>query len=147
MGILAYFLSIPLLLIGTMVIEHQDNLSKLKPIILIPLFIAVNGLFIFVNFNTFFTNIFSFIVAIVGILLVIFLVQRFRSSILEYIGKNSMPIYLMHLLGTAGTRILLMKLGVQIVSVHLILGTLVGLFAPLIALQVFKVLKIDKYLL
>lgn len=141
------FYQLPFFLVGTMVIEHQDNLSKLKPIILIPLFIVVNGLFIFVNFNTFVTNIFSFIVAMVGILLVISLVQRFRNGVLDYIGKNSMPIYLMHLLGAAGTRIILLKLGVQLVSVHLIFGTLVGLFAPLIALQVFKLLKIDKYLL
>lgn len=141
------FYQLPFFLVGTMVMKYQRQLAKLVPMLMTLIFIISNILFIVCRLNSFVTNIFSFCVAIIGILLVISIVQKFKSRLLEYIGKNSMSIYLMHLLGTAGTRIFLLRMGITAVSVHLVLGTLVGIFVPLIALRVFSMLKIEKYLI
>ncbi|KVE26560.1 acyltransferase [Burkholderia singularis] len=55
-----------------------------------------------------------------------------RPSWLERIGFASMPIYLAHILATAGARIVLVKLGITNVGVHLALGTLAGVVAPMV---------------
>lgn len=58
---------------------------------------------------------------------------------LAYIGASSMAIYLMHILAGSGVRVVLDKLlKVQDVSLHLALGTLIGIVAPLLANFVIK---------
>lgn len=65
--------------------------------------------------------------------------DRGRHNWLLFIGTSSMTIYLMHILAGSGTRVILSKfLGVDTVAVHLVLGTLIGLAAPLLAQIIIK---------
>lgn len=60
--------------------------------------------------------------------------ERHRGHVLarwlETLGVASMPIYLMHIFVTAGTRMTLLRLGIDNVGVHLVLGTLAGVVVP-----------------
>jgi fucose 4-O-acetylase-like acetyltransferase len=67
-----------------------------------------------------------------------------RLSFLEYLGINSLVIYLVHMLAGNGTRIFLARiLHVNNSIVHMTLGTLMGLVIPLV---VFYVASKSKYL-
>lgn len=55
-----------------------------------------------------------------------------RVSPLVTLGQRSLDIFLAHILATAGCRILLLQLGVEIWGVHLILGVAAGLTFPLV---------------
>jgi len=64
---------------------------------------------------------------------------RVRIEWLLFLGASSMTIYLMHILAGSGIRVILSSfMGVDSIPVHLILGTLVGLIAPLLAQAVIK---------
>ena len=64
---------------------------------------------------------------------------RLRLNWLLLIGASSMAIYLMHILTGSGTRILLSKfLGIDSLTVHLLLGTLIGIGGPLLALALIR---------
>ncbi|WOD10218.1 acyltransferase [Pseudomonas sp. NyZ704] len=68
---------------------------------------------------------------------------RAPSKLIIFIGTSSMAIYLMHILAGSGVRILLGRvLGIDDFLVHLVVGCLVGLFAPLAALVMINWLKI-----
>jgi fucose 4-O-acetylase-like acetyltransferase len=61
------------------------------------------------------------------------------SGIMAYFGRQALPIYLMHVMAAAGTRVVLMKLGItQDPITLLILCTLAGLLLPLAAVAVFS---------
>ncbi|WP_412988375.1 acyltransferase family protein [Pediococcus siamensis] len=117
-----------------------------------PVIISGFILFIFINLLRYFVNwggfqvVVDVLTAFTGILLVIMLVQKFDSKLLSYIGRRSLDVYLLHIMATAGTRIILMKLGVDLVVVHLLLGTVMGVLGPIIAVEFFKKINIYKYL-
>src|SRR5690606_2404320 len=53
---------------------------------------------------------------------------------LLFIGASSMTIYLMHILAGSGVRVILSSfMGIDSIPVHLVVGTLIGLGAPLVA--------------
>ena len=54
------------------------------------------------------------------------------SNRLAQIGRLSMVIFLTHIIFTAGTRITLKKIGVDGISINLILGTFAGMILPMI---------------
>lgn len=59
---------------------------------------------------------------------------RVRMQWLLFIGASSMTIYLMHILAGSGVRVILGSfMGIDSIAVHLLVGTLVGLTAPLLA--------------
>lgn len=59
------------------------------------------------------------------------------------IGTSSMAIYLMHILAGSGTRIMLSKLlGIDSAFIHVVVGCLVGIVVPLLALSIIKRLAI-----
>jgi fucose 4-O-acetylase-like acetyltransferase len=69
--------------------------------------------------------------------------SHYNLSFMAYLGASSMAIYLMHILAGSGTRVIISKgLGVDSLSVHLLLGTLLGTMLPLLALNVIKYFKI-----
>ncbi|MCH1661601.1 acyltransferase [Enterococcus faecium] len=140
------FYQFPFFITGTFVLGNKSKLDKINlPIALIS-YVVLNLLYYFSGASVLVGNAFSLVVAISGITLVIAITSRFNSRLLSYIGKSSIAIYVMHIIATAGTRIIMIKLGVDNVSIHIILGTLVGVIAPLMALEIFKKMKIDKYL-
>lgn len=65
---------------------------------------------------------------------------------LIYIGRLSMPIYLAHLIATAGTRVVLLKFfGLQDVTLHIILGTTAGLIFPILLFRFSKRLGVERW--
>lgn len=86
--------------------------------------------------------------AILGILGILFISQRVGGSggPLQYIGKNVLAIYVMHIMAGAAMRILLLKLGIDHPVIHLVLGIGAGVCLPLAALWVFRRLGIAPYL-
>lgn len=87
--------------------------------------------------------------ATVSILFVVALsmwLGRLRMAWLLFIGASSMTIYLMHILAGSGIRVILASfMGIDSIAVHLIVVTLVGLAAPLLAQMIIK--KYDLYFL
>ncbi len=65
---------------------------------------------------------------------------------LEVIGQNTMPIFVLHILITAGTRITLLKIGISDWMAIICTATVLGLFIPLIAGQMAARAGIGKWL-
>jgi fucose 4-O-acetylase-like acetyltransferase len=89
----------------------------------------------------------KFLVGVAGSLLVIQLSRLAVAAnflpILSYIGKRSLPVYLAHMLVASGTRIFLLKfLKVDNLAVNCIIGTLTGIFLPLL---LYKVVSKNEY--
>jgi fucose 4-O-acetylase-like acetyltransferase len=62
-----------------------------------------------------------------------------RIEWLLFIGTSSMTIYLMHILAGSGARVALSKfMGIDSIPAHLIVGTLIGIAAPLLAQSLIK---------
>lgn len=51
---------------------------------------------------------------------------------LEFLGRHSMSIYLMHVIFAASSRVALMKLGVTSMLVHFLVGCIIGIVGPLL---------------
>jgi len=59
-----------------------------------------------------------------------------------YVGSSSMAIYLMHILAGSGARVILNKLlGVDYFILHLLIGTALGVFLPLMVLKAINFSK------
>jgi len=69
------------------------------------------------------------------------------SRILLWLGRMTMPIFVLHVMFLAGTRIALMRFGPAVDPV-LILGISVaaGLFGPLIVERITRAIGLNKYL-
>lgn len=66
-------------------------------------------------------------------------ISNLTIRLLSLIGESSMSIYLMHILAGSGARIILDKVfGIESVIIHLVVGTLVGIFAPLFAVVIIN---------
>ena len=88
----------------------------------------------------------SLLLAIFSILFIVSLsgfLSKKPSSLLVFIGTSSMVIYLMHVLAGSGVRVILANLfGFESFFLHLILGCLVGVIAPIGMLLLINKLKI-----
>ena len=86
--------------------------------------------------------------AICGIVALIWVAQRLTDpgGLLAYIGRNVIAIYVMHTLAAAGTRIILMRLGVEAPVIHIGLGVFNGVFLPLLALWVLQKTELARHI-
>lgn len=89
--------------------------SKIKDIILVDDILTVFGIFSSVCFISLLSEI------------------KFADISLQYICRYSFPIYLLHTFFTAALRIVLLKFDVDNYSIHVILGTAVGISLPIAA--------------
>lgn len=64
------------------------------------------------------------------------------AEILQYIGERSMAVFIAHVLFMAATRIMLVRLGVDQVGAHLLLGTIIGVVGPLVLLWLSQRLRV-----
>jgi hypothetical protein len=64
----------------------------------------------------------------------------------ELLGQLSMPIYLTHVLATAGMRIFLMKLHVVSLPLHVVAGLIAGVVFPVFAYYLLYKLKWERWL-
>lgn len=116
------------------------------------LFIGVNAAYISVldSLGTYALQAVQFAVALIGIAFIInisYQLSQWKSSVLTAIGSASMTIYLVHILAGSGTRIVLTKmLHFDNVAGHLILGTLVGVLAPMAVQALVDRIKPAAYL-
>ncbi|MBC1501861.1 acyltransferase family protein [Listeria weihenstephanensis] len=88
--------------------------------------------------------------AVCGIYLVLFITINLKKKhhFLQYIGQNSIIIFVAHILAASGTRIFLLKvLGIDSVLIHLIAGTAAGILLPVLLFKICKKIKIIKYIL
>lgn len=85
--------------------------------------------------------------ATVSILFIVSLsmwLTKARWKWMIFIGTSSMAIYLMHILAGSGVRILLTNIaGIRTASIHLIVGTVLGVTAPLLALVLIERFKLN----
>lgn len=54
-----------------------------------------------------------------------------RLRLLQWIGRNTLPIFLLHIIFAAGTRVWLLEVNLHEAWIHVGLGTLAGIFVPL----------------
>ncbi len=86
------------------------------------------------------TNILSLCVACPGIVLLFYI--RKNIGIISKIGYYAYGIYLFHVFGTAGTRILLLKSGVDQNAIVFAVGLIFGLGVPIIIELIFEKSKV-----
>jgi uncharacterized membrane protein YcfT len=61
------------------------------------------------------------------------------ESAIQFLGRHSLEIYLVHTIASAGVRITLLKFAhLSAPAPHLVLGTLAGLYIPIALLLLFK---------
>ncbi|MCO0831687.1 acyltransferase [Fructobacillus sp. W13] len=131
---------------GTFVLEQQDQLNQIK---LLPSFIAaviLNVVYFMLPANQELTTFVSFFVAMSGIAFLINLSKLLKHSWIDFVGRNSMAIYVLHIIFTAGSRVFLMKLGLTALPFVLTVGLLAGMIGPLIIFVILKKMKINQYL-
>lgn len=76
---------------------------------------------------------------ITGVILFSKLASRWRIPLLSAIGRDSMAIYILHIMAGSGTRILLLRLHVPPEPViYVIAGTIAGVLAPMAASVVLR---------
>ena len=73
-------------------------------------------------------------------------VQFWQNKNLLYFSSAVYVIYLTHVIFTAGTRIILMNLGVENILLHAVLGTILGILMPLIGFYLAQTLKLSPIL-
>lgn len=82
-----------------------------------------------------------------GLFAVIVFFQIFdgRIPLLTLIGKNALSIYVMHILATAGSRIILSSFGLNNSFVHLLIGCFAGVVLPLLAQYILQRWKVAEW--
>ena len=61
---------------------------------------------------------------------------------LASIGRQSMPIFLAHVIAAAGTRVLLLRFGIDDISAQVTLGLTVGVIAPILLARTLQTLRL-----
>lgn len=124
-----------------------SKIKKNNVFIMMLFFITINIIFYKVSFDKVVNNFMTILVAFVGICLLVVLSKWGKSKVVEYLGKISLPIYLMHILATAGIRILMIKiLGINSISLNIVVGLIAGILFPVIAYEILKKLKLNHVL-
>jgi peptidoglycan/LPS O-acetylase OafA/YrhL len=86
--------------------------------------------------------------AVLGVMFIILLsLNPLVQKVFNYIGRYSLEIYLAHIIFASGIRIILDKFfHVDILILHIVLGLVFGLLAPLMLLKLSESFKPIKYL-
>ncbi len=64
------------------------------------------------------------------------------GELIGYLGKDSLAIFVSHIIFTAATRIVLLKVGVTELSVHILLSLCAGIFGPLFIVFLSRKLRL-----
>lgn len=123
------------------------DFSKVMNIGIIVLFVALNlGYYVISSdmaSHLMMNQMMTFVVAVVGIFTACIVAKKVHWNWLSYVGSISMPIYIMHLLATAGIRIILLKLGITSIFINVILGTIGGLGLPILSYWICNKLNLS----
>ena len=69
------------------------------------------------------------------------------NSIMKFLSKYTMPVFLMHTIFAAPIRIILMKIGINNALVHIVLGLFISFAGPIIAAYIMGKIKYLDFLL
>lgn len=112
-----------------------DKWKKAAKIITIALHVSVVSVFIYTGFTNknFFDDAEEFIGICASIAFISMLIKLAAAEkALLFINKYSFPIYLLHTIFTAGTRIVLIKLGIHNYEIHVIGALIIGIGMPVL---------------
>jgi peptidoglycan/LPS O-acetylase OafA/YrhL len=130
-------------------IQRFEHLYAGRKVILIPLavfivFIAIQQYTWFSGLtpNVYYSNILSLFVACPGIIVLFYI--RKNIPIMSKVGYYAYGIYLYHVFGTAGSRILLTKLGLDHDASVFVFGLIAGLGVPIIIELILEKSKITR---
>jgi peptidoglycan/LPS O-acetylase OafA/YrhL len=119
-----------------------ETISKFKILIIsILVFLVIEYGYVY---QTFQPSPYSFIAALTGVLLIISISYKLHtcnyfSKLLNRLGTYSFEIYILHILITAGIRILLNSFfGIHNAVIHIIFGTIFGVFIPFTIAYLFR---------
>lgn len=83
------------------------------------------------------------LLSIIFIVSISSLLAKNSSRIISYIGASSMSIFLMHVLAGSGTRVILNKVfHIESFTIHVLVGCIVGITAPVLVLIIIEKFKI-----
>lgn len=89
----------------------------------------------------------SFVTSITAIIALIRLFKQCKYiPLFSFIGRRSMPIYLLHVFFTSFTRIILLKFAINSIVINISLGLVFGINLPIFVYWVTQRLKINKLL-
>ncbi|CAK1229622.1 Uncharacterized membrane protein YcfT (YcfT) [Fructobacillus fructosus] len=132
--------------IGTLILKHHQWINRVNFWAVVMVTVILNSLMLTLSLNIFWHNALTFVVACSGILLLAKISKGIKSKKIDSVGRQSMVIYLLHLMFTAGSRIMLMKVGMDNLYIQMLIGLLLGVFAPLFVLFIANKMRISKYL-
>lgn len=110
------------------------EINNAKKIGLIVLHVLLVNAFIFTNITgkPFIDDIEEVLGIMASIALISLAIERINvKKILMFINRYSLPIYLLHTIFTAGIRTVLMKIGIGNYVVNVVVGIILGIFAPI----------------
>ncbi len=112
--------------VGSVVYDYKEHLTKLKSI---GIFATITVVFswIYLNIYEAYNTVFRFWLCISIICFTIGLAMKLMEreiKYITYIGKNSMPFYVIHVIFVGGIRIILYRMGVMDTTLHIVVGFL-----------------------
>lgn len=110
-------------------------LKKWAGVILVILFFLLSVVSRILNWNNDFTSFAIALIAVIGFLCV-FCNWNKTNAVLSFLSKYTMPIFLMHTLFAAPIRVVLLKIGIDTWSVHVVVGIAISIVGPIVAMIV-----------
>lgn len=110
-------------------------------VLVVALHIAIGGVFVALNrIGMAGVKEAMLLLGIYASILLISMLQNCRPAarLLDFVNRYSFQIYLLHTIFTAGVRIVLLRIGVELWWLHVLLGTVFGLAGPVAAAVIAK---------
>jgi len=76
-----------------------------------------------------------------AVLMIMISLEQMKA--LDWLGRYTMPIFLMHTIFAATLRVVLLKIGVGSTVVHVFAGIAISFIGPIIAIEIMKKIKLD----
>lgn len=136
-------------IVGTTIVNNISLLNRINMYVKVTIFLVLNIVYFLLVMRKqelLLVNFMSIFVAAIGIIIIIAIASRTHIAWIDYIGRNSIVIYVAHIIFTAGTRILLLKIGIINVPIHIIIGLIIGIVAPIITQKIAQKIKISRYI-
>jgi fucose 4-O-acetylase-like acetyltransferase len=125
-----------------------NQVNKRIVILMILVLVLTNIIYLSFEFSFVGEHMYNLILAPVGIIftlvLSVLLSKKRGFYVLKFLGEKSMPIYLVHILAASGVRIILLKFfSIDSTTVHLIIGSIMGICAPLVVYVISNKMNVN----
>lgn len=120
-------------------IDLLENRFKLSASMVI-VFIVLSIFLYISNIRSGLISFFMGFIACCSIIMLFMIIYKngYYSRLFDYLGKYTMPIFLMHTLFAAPVRILLLKINIHNVIIHVGLGLAISFIGPIFAAELMK---------